>query len=223
MKNFKTADTMSIYIVLAVFFMEKIKNERKVKVWEAALLMSLCISLCWGAVAQARQSRLTAGIIRLHVIAESDEKAEQELKLRVRDAVTDYLTPRLAECETPEQAEALINASIPEIESAALSKSEGRPVTVKFGAESYGTRAADGCTLPAGNYNSLRVVIGPGEGHNWWGVIFPQLTAESVSETGSAVSLLGEDNVRLITEGEESFAVRFKVLEWLEDARELFQ
>ncbi len=200
--------------------MKKTKNGQKIKIWEAALLVSLCISLCWGAAEQARQSRLTAGIIRLHVIAESDEPGEQALKLRVRDAVTDYLAPRLAECETPEQAGVLIRGSLAEIESAALTSSEGRPVTVDFGRAPYGTRVAGGCTLPAGNYNSLRVTIGSGSGHNWWGVIFPQLTAESVSEQGSAVSLLGEDNVTLITEGEESFAVRFKLLEWLESARE---
>ena len=61
---------------------EKIKNEQKIKSWEAALLVSLCISLCWGAATQARQNRLTEGIIRLHVIAESDELSEQELKMR---------------------------------------------------------------------------------------------------------------------------------------------
>lgn len=202
---------------------EKLEKESKIKIWEAALLAALCWSLCWGAAEQARQSRLTEGIIRLHVIAESDEPAEQEVKMRVQGAVTDYLSPLLDECETPEQAGALISASLPEIESAALSRSEGRSVTVDFGRAAYATRVSGCCTLPAGNYNSLRVTIGSGAGHNWWGVIFPQLTAESVSEQGSAVSLLGEDNVRLITEGEKGFAVRFKLLEWLEDARELFE
>ena len=195
----------------------------KVKIWEAALLMSLCVSLCWGAAAQARQNRLTAGIIRLHVIAESDEGEEQEVKMRVRDAVADYLGPRLSGCRTPEQAEALINGSLEEIESAALTGSEGRAVTVRFGREGYPTRVAEDCTLPAGNYNSLRVTIGSGSGHNWWGVIFPQLTAGSVGEQDSAVSLLGEENVRLITGGEESFAVRFRLLEWLESVREFFE
>lgn len=194
----------------------------KVKIWEAALLVSLCVSLCWGAAVQARQNRLTAGIIRLHVIAESDEQEEQEVKMRVRDAVTDYLAPRISGCRTPEQAGTLINGSLAEIERAALARSGGRPVTVRFGRESYGTRVGEDCTLPAGNYNSLRVTIGSGSGRNWWGVIFPQLTAQSVSERGSAVSLLGEENVALITEGEENFAVRFKVLEWLESAREFF-
>ncbi len=207
---------MGIYIVLAVFFMK----ENKVKIWEAALLVSLCVSLCYGTVMQARQSRLTDGIIRLHVIAESDEPSEQALKLRVRDAVADYLTPLLAECETPEQAGELIRGSLAEIESTALEHSEGRAVSAEFGRASYGARVSDGYSLPAGNYNSLRVTIGSGAGHNWWGVIFPQLTAESVSEQGSAVSLLGEDNVALISEGEEGFAVRFKLLEWLESARQ---
>ena len=195
-------------------------KENKVKIWEAALLVSLCVSLCYGTAVQARQSALTDGIIRLHVIAESDDPDEQNLKLRVRDAVTDYLAPLLAQCETPEQAGQLISGSLAEIESAARERSEGRAVRAEFGRASYGARVSDGYTLPAGSYNSLRVTIGSGTGHNWWGVIFPQLTAESFSEHGSAVSLLGEDNVKLISEGEEGFAVRFKLLEWLESARQ---
>ncbi len=194
-------------------------KENKVKIWEAALLVSLCVSLCYGAAVQARQNRLTDGIIRLHVIAESDDPAEQALKMRVRDAVTDYLTPLLAQCQTPEQAGELIRGSLAQIEGAARSQSEGRAVSAQFGRASYGARVSDECTLPAGNYNSLRVTIGSGAGHNWWGVIFPQLTAESVSERDSAVSLLGGDNVALITEGEEGFAVRFKLLEWMDAAR----
>lgn len=199
--------------------MEKVKNEQKIKIWEAALLAALCVSLCYGTAVQARQNALTDGIIRLHVIAESDEPDEQELKIRVRDAVTDYLAPLLAECGTPEQAGELIRGSLAQIERAALESSEGRAVSAEFGRASYGARASDECTLPAGNYNSLRVTIGSGAGHNWWGVIFPQLTAESVSERDSAVSLLGRDNVALITEGEEGFAVRFKLLEWMDAAR----
>lgn len=186
------------------------------------MLIALCITLCYGVVAQARQSRLSENIIRLHVIAVSDSKYEQQLKLRVRDAVSGYLTPIISDCSTPEQAAEAINDNLEGIELAALSASEGRGIAVEFGRESYGTRVSGPYTLPAGEYSSLRVTIGSGEGHNWWGVIFPQLTDGTVSDYESAVNLIGEDNITLITEGEDGRVIRFKLLEWFEALRGLF-
>ena len=65
------------------------------RIWELAALLALSISLCAGAWAEARQSSISSRLIRLHVIAASDETQEQEIKLRVRDAVLEYLAPRL--------------------------------------------------------------------------------------------------------------------------------
>ena len=70
-------------------------KKQLLKNWEISLLLALCITLCAGTWAGARSEALSAGLIRLHIVAASDEAAEQELKLRVRDSVLAYLEPRL--------------------------------------------------------------------------------------------------------------------------------
>ena len=75
--------------------MRNYNKERSLRIWELAALLALSISLCAGAWAEARQSSISSRLIRLHVIAASDETQEQEIKLRVRDAVLEYLAPRL--------------------------------------------------------------------------------------------------------------------------------
>lgn len=80
-------------------------RDRRFRLWETAALLSLCLTLLWGVWASARQRGLAASLLRLHVIAASDEEEEQALKLRVRDAVLDYLRPILMEAKTAEEAD----------------------------------------------------------------------------------------------------------------------
>ena len=189
---------------------------------EAAALMAVCITMCFAVRVQAKTQPLRDNVIRLHVIAASDSDSEQALKIRVRDRVLEYITPRLAQCESPEEAQALIRENLSDVRDAALSASDGRSVAVEFDRQGYGTRISGGCTLPAGTYNSLRVIIGEGEGHNWWGVIFPELSVSPASGYTDAIKLLGEDGLRLVTEGENGYVLRFRVLEWLQELETLF-
>ena len=82
----------------------------KLKIWETAALLALSLSLCAGAWAQGRQNSISGNLVRLHVIAASDEPAEQELKLRVRDEVLRYLDPALQGAESAEEAREIIGA-----------------------------------------------------------------------------------------------------------------
>ena len=102
------------------------------RIWELAALLALSISLCAGAWAEALQSSISSRLIRLHVIAASDETQEQEIKLRVRDAVLEYLAPRLDGATDAEAARELIAANTDGIAKAAESAAEGR--TVRTGA-----------------------------------------------------------------------------------------
>ncbi len=150
-------------------------TKNKLKIWEAALLLSLGITLLIGSWAGQQQSELSEKLIRLHVVAVSDDKTEQEIKLQVRDAVLGYLTPLLSQTSDTRTAGEIIEENLSGIESAALSSSQGREVTVTLGTEYYPTRHYDGFSLPAGEYESLRVTLGEGEGHNWWCVVFPPI------------------------------------------------
>jgi stage II sporulation protein R len=184
---------------------------RKLKPWETAALLALCVTLLWGTWAGARQQRLAAGLVRLHVIAVSDDAAEQALKLRVRDAVLDYLRPRLQGVDDPARARALLEAELAGVAAAAESASEGRPVSVSLGREAYPLRRYGGFTLPAGRYESLRIVLGAGEGHNWWCVVFPPLCLEAV-ETEPLQSVMSPEDYALVCR-EEDCELRF----WLVD------
>lgn len=186
-------------------------ENRSFKTWETAALLALCLTLLWGTWAEARQQSIAAGLVRLHVIAVSDDEAEQALKLRVRDAVLDYLRPRLADAADAEEARAILAVELEGIAAAAEAAGEGRSVTVTLGQEDYPLRQYDAFTLPAGRYESLRVVLGEGEGHNWWCVVFPTLCLDAV-EAGQLQSVMSREDYAMVTGGEE-YELRFWLVE----------
>lgn len=181
------------------------------KIWELAMLLALSITLCAGVWAQGRQSSISRNLVRLHVIAISDEPQEQALKLQVRDAVLDYLSPKLKDAQGSGQAKAIIEGELDGIKAAAESVSQGRAVTVVLGRESYPTKRYEGFTLPAGQYDSLRVILGEGQGHNWWCIVFPPICL-SAAQSQPVEEQLSEADYRLISE-EEGYDLRFRAVE----------
>lgn len=194
-------------------------KEYKLKTWELAALCALCVSLCVGTWAQGRQRDISSSLVRLHVIAASDETAEQELKLRVRDNVLEYLTPVLDKAESPEEAQRIINGELTSIKAAAEACAGGRSVSVTLGQEYYPTREYEGFTLPAGQYQSLRVILGEGKGHNWWCVVFPPLCV-SAAEQNKALDAMSEPERGLITEA-DGYELRFRIVELWSELMEL--
>lgn len=194
-------------------------KEYKLKTWELAALCALCVSLCVGTWAQVRQRDISSSLVRLHVIAASDETAEQELKLRVRDNVLEYLTPVLDKAESPEEAQRIINGELTSIKAAAEACAGGRSVSVTLGQEYYPTREYEGFTLPAGQYQSLRVILGEGKGHNWWCVVFPPLCV-SAAEQNKALDAMSEPERGLITEA-DGYELRFRIVELWGELMEL--
>lgn len=182
------------------------------KKWEISMLLSLCITLCAGTWASARSEALSDALVRLHVIAVSDEAEEQEIKLRVRDSVLAYLEPRLEGADDAAAARELISAELDGIKAAAETAAEGREVSVTLSREYYPTRDYGSFALPAGSYESLRVVLGEGEGHNWWCVVFPPLCL-SAAEAENALETLGGDSAQLLSGEGEGVVFKFRLLE----------
>ena len=151
------------------------KKDSFLKIWEKAALVSLCIVLCACAWAQGRHNELHDNVLRLHVLAVSDSEYEQQLKLRVRDSVLAFVQPMLENAGSTERAESIIRENLQSIADAAFAASEGRQVTVSIGEQSYPSRSYEGGSLPAGNYKALKIILGEGEGQNWWCVVFPGL------------------------------------------------
>ena len=172
------------------------------------MLIALCIFFCAGMWAGSTQEELSSSLVRLHVIANSDSPADQAAKLQMRNKVLAVLTPLLADCESREDAVDIINSHQAELEALG-------DVTVSLSTEYYPTRDYDTFSLPAGEYLSLRVILGEGAGQNWWCVVFPPLCTEALAEpVQDTFSLLDEDTAHLITQDSDGYIIRFRLLEW---------
>lgn len=193
---------------------------KSLRKWEIALLLALCFTLLAGTWAGAASSRVSEGLVRLHVIAASDDATEQAIKLDVRDAVLSYLEPRLDSAADIAGAEALIEANIDGIAAAAESAAQGREVNVTLGEEYYPTREYDTFSLPAGRYQSLRVTLGEGAGHNWWCVVFPPLCLTAAESEAAFEELDGETRAIISSDG-GGVQFKFRLLELWGELMEL--
>ena len=166
-------------------------------------------------------------VVRLHVLANSDREEDQALKLRVRDTILEVTAPLVEGCTTQAEAVEVLTDHLSDLETAARATIEAEgytyAVTVLLGEEDYPTRVYESCAFPAGEYVSLRVLIGEGEGQNWWCCLFPPLclSAATVKEDNEDAFIqvgLTRDQYSIITEtGKTKYKVRFKILEVLED------
>ncbi len=186
-----------------------------------AILLS---ALLLAALPVSGEEGIYDSVIRLHVLAASDSREDQALKLLVRDEILTTYSATLQEAAGVLEAEQMVEALCSDIENTAqeVVKREGYPYTVKveYSLEEYPTRVYDDYTFPAGEYRSLRVVIGEGEGANWWCVLFPPLCldmamGEKREDDALAVGLPKEEYA-IITGGNEGYSVKFKALELLE-------
>lgn len=175
-------------------------------------------------------------VIRLHVLANSDSDEDQALKLKVRDGILSTAAGLVEGCTDFESAREALAGALPELRDAALGvlRSEGSDydVRVTLTREEYPTREYRGVTLPAGEYTSLRVLIGEAAGHNWWCVLFPQLCVTTASEGGEVGDFtilddteplveagLTPSQIELITGDSPRVTVKFRLLEWLKSLR----
>lgn len=146
-----------------------------------------------------------SGILRFHVRANSDSKADQELKMAVKDDVVSYLEPLLKKCDNVEESKDVIVNQLQNIYTIAVNTivEQGYDYDVKvyitqemFPAKKYGD-----LTFPAGNYQALRIDIGQAKGQNWWCVMFPPLCF--VDESTAVVSVEGKEALRRALTSEE--------------------
>jgi len=193
---------------------------------ELALLLALAVTLLWGAWSLHRQDDLQEKMIRLHVIANSDSDADQTLKLCVRDAVLCRAEDILRQSADMTEARARLRDSLPAIGDAAAqelaAQGSGYAVSVALEDTEFPRKTYDGFALPAGEYLALRVVIGAGEGRNWWCVVYPPLCTTAACEL-EGVALEGgmtADDLSLMTGENAGYVLRFRSLELWERLRQ---
>lgn len=167
-------------------------------------------------------------VIRFHVLAESDSQEDQALKLKVRDAVLQAVSPMLSDCTDFGGACALLEKESGRIKQIAEETITANGYTCTASAElvteKYPARVYDEITLPAGVYTSMKITIGEGEGKNWWCVLFPSVCnsfsvvpARDTGETYIAAGFTPEQYRMIQKDSAPVYQVRFKVLELLSD------
>lgn len=198
--------------------------------WEAALLMAFAIVLTIGMWASVTQRGLANEVLRLHVVANSDSDADQAVKLQVRDAILTAATPYLDGVQGQQEAQQALEPHLDDLAQAGaqvLSQAGmNYPITVSITDQWFPTKEYTDFALPAGTYRSLQVILGEGQGHNWWCVVYPPLCLSSVSEESVATSasgVLSEDQISLISGQDGEYVLRFKVLEWWDSLVQKFQ
>lgn len=189
----------------------------------------LASALLIGVMPVRGESEIYRDVLRLHVIAESDSEEDQALKLKVRDAVLECTADAAGKCNSFSEAYAAVEGMREEIEKNALEcvriNGGNCTVRVELGHEEYPRRDYGNAVFPAGVYPSLRVILGNGEGANWWCVLFPSACvrlADAGQEEYIAVGFTPEE-YRIITGEQGSVKVRFRILEILSEVINSFR
>ena len=197
---------------------------KRIYLWESALLMTFAVMMLIGCCASVGRAALADRVLRLHVVANSDSEADQAVKLQVRDAVLMQTQPLLEGVTDSTEAAAVLLPHLEELRLTARDTLEAAgfsdEVTVTLADQWFPTKDYGSFALPAGQYRALKVVIGEGEGQNWWCVVFPPLCLASVTEEVTATAAqagLTEQQVALITGQDGGYVLKFKVMEWWEE------
>lgn len=186
----------------------------------AVLCVFVLVAAC---VISHQQSEFSEKVIRLHVVANSDTEEDQCVKLQVRDAVLQEAEQILKFADEPKRA---LQDNLDSIRTAAsdclMSLGRDDTVAVRLGKELFPTREYDTFSLPAGVYESLRVTIGAGEGHNWWCVVFPSICLPAGSDDISIAAQtagLTAGEIQLITTDTPKYEIKFKTIELLQEVK----
>lgn len=198
------------------------------KLWKRVVFVAVVVAMFWTGTLIADRQRLNQELIRLHVVANSDAAEDQQIKLRVRDAIVESLRLGMEEVLDVEEAKAYLRQQLPQLEALAnrVLREAGFSETavVSLNTEAFPPRDYDTFSLPAGVYEALRVTIGEGVGRNWWCVVFPEFcvpaTAEGVEHV--AVSNGFPDTLGETLTGSDGYQVRFFLLDCLGKLENLF-
>ena len=148
-------------------------------------LLSLFILISAISYVDAVSNNIADSVFRLHVIANSDSKEDQELKLKVRDELLSYMNIISKDSTSKQEAMQIVNEHKEEFTQIAkkVIKENGYnyTVNVQIGKADFPTKYYGDITLPAGTYDALKVQIGEAKGQNWWCVMFPPLCFVDVS------------------------------------------
>ena len=194
-------------------------------------LLTLFVFVSAISYVSAVSNNISNSVFRLHVIANSDSKEDQNLKYIVRDKLIEYMNNIAKDCSSKEEVISIAKNNISNFENIARKTIEENGynynVTVEIGNFDFPTKSYGDITLPAGSYDSLRVKIGKAEGQNWWCVMFPPLCFVDVTSgvvpdesKQEMKDSMPEEEYSLISKTDNSeINFKFKLIEFFENIK----
>ena len=202
----------------------KINISKKAFEW-AVIFGFLCSVFCSFADFDASCEELRQGVLRLHIVANSDSLEDQNLKLKIRDRILETSDTLF---ETDSNLDKAIettkeNLLIYEKTANEVIKQYGftYTATAKIGKAFFDTRVYDHFTLPSGYYDSLIIELGDAKGKNWWCVIFPSICLPT-DKNATLSDSVGKKGTK-IAENSNNYIIRFKAVEIYEKIKRKFK
>ena len=201
-------------------------NRKSIGSAVAALLCALAVSI--GSLCAYAQTcdDVRSEVLRLHVRANSDSDADQNIKLLVRDRILETGALVFGDAKNAEEAAAAVRAAADRLTCianevlAAQNAGYGARVSVKK--EYFDTRVYEDITLPAGVYLAVCIDLGEAAGRNWWCVMFPPLCLPAVTKTDAADTILLENGHETVVQAKDGYVIRFKIVELFEEWKQKY-
>lgn len=185
---------------------------------------------------QAVSLNLSDSVFRLHIIANSDSIDDQNLKLKIRDNIIDYMNTLTSNTINKSDVITIVSNHLDNFKEIALNtiKDNGYnyDVNIKIGNFYFPTKTYGDISFPAGNYDALKIEIGNAIGQNWWCVLFPPLcfvnsTTGIVSEDSKNIlkENMDSESYKLINEGNNNetntsdIKIKFKIIEFFNNLK----
>ena len=189
----------------------------KLKAIDIAVFMTLIICIVATISFENDCKGIREEVLRLHVIANSDEDYDQELKLKVRDALLQSGESIFSGSEDIISAESKIADKQDVLrytaEETIYNLGFDYDVKIELARSYFPTKTYGELTLPAGYYKAVRVIIGQGKGKNWWCIMFPPLCLPAATDSEDIISdFLSEEEMQIVT-SDPKFEVRFWLVE----------
>lgn len=195
------------------------------------ILVFIYIALLSFNYSKAISSNLSDSVFRLHIIANSDSSADQELKLKVRDKIIEYMNTLTSNSSDKKDVISIVNNHLDSFKEIALNtiKENGYnyDVNIEIGNFHFPTKSYGDISFPASNYDALKIEIGDAIGQNWWCVLFPPLcfvnSPTGVVPDDSKNTLkenINSESYEIISEGNNSndntsdIKIKFKIIEF---------
>lgn len=212
-------------------FIKFIQNSKVKHIFIISILLCLFILISAISYVDAVSSDIADSVFRLHVIANSDSKEDQELKYKVRDKVLEYMNSIAKNCTSKQEIIELANTHRQEFQAIAEQviheNGYNYNVNIYIGKFDFPTKNYGDISFPAGTYDALRIEIGESKGQNWWCVMFPPLcfidvTSGIVPEESKSImqdNLTAEEYNIISDQKSPDIQVKFSLIEMFQSMR----